>query len=220
MQFYLAYGAMLMLAPRRTTVTVLLTLLAVAPAYRLALAAFVPWSSEAIGWLIHAGPMTQADAFAAGGILGFMMHYRMLTRRLALLLLRYGLLAFLAFTLVFVLLRPLPVYDLIRALAQYTAITALFAGAVALAATDEPWLRWLTGHRLLQRIGVISYGAYILHVLPLAFGPGDLSPPLKFAVVWPLTLVLAEISFRTIENRSWRIAMAGFSGAARLRGWT
>lgn len=199
MQFYVVYGALLFLAPRRVTILALLAMLFVAPLYRLGLAAMVPGPGDWRGWLIHAGPLTQADSFAAGCLLAFAAKYSKVDLRLAGELLMIALIC-----VVLVLLGRLiehHVYYPLRAPFQYAAMTWFFA-AVCAAALVVPWR-----FPRLERIGLVSYGAYMLHETLLdAVTATGLPPVAVFAISYPLVIGAAELSYRFFESRFYRSA--------------
>lgn len=76
---------------------------------------------------------------------------------------------------------------------------------------EDHGVAWLLNSRVLARIGVVSYGMYMLHMLAVntvkaGFGRfGFESAPLKFALAFCLTYVAAEISFRILESPLLRL---------------
>ena len=91
----------------------------------------------------------------------------------------------------------------------YSTITGLACGLIALILAGEPWL--LAGCRLplLRPIGRVSYGAYVFHLPVLALyqflwpahsAAFSLTHSLaKFAFGYPVTLLIAFLSFRYFE---------------------
>lgn len=230
MQFYLVYGTALILAPRRAVVYLLFAALLVAPAARLSASwwfAGLGLDSETSAFRIYSGPFLHIDAFAAGGLLAFAAYNATLTR-LSRPLAVWGFAALLLYCVSYFVLNRLAgahgldtlrnivsgvLWGQYREVFVYSAVAAPAAGLVALAATNDPWVSWLLRHRLLQRVGEISYGAYIFHVLGIAAAAYllglfvDLSAhPVMgrlalFALSYTATIAAAELSFRTFKAR-------------------
>jgi peptidoglycan/LPS O-acetylase OafA/YrhL len=90
----------------------------------------------------------------------------------------------------------------------YGAVTGLAGAIVALILAGEGWLLTMCRLPLLQPIGRVSYGAYIYHVPVLMlhnalFGSAAASSLAfslgKFALAYPLTLLVAFLSYRYFE---------------------
>lgn len=233
MQFYLVYGVILVFAPRRIVVALLFAALPLAPALR-GLASegltALAWADEAKAYAIYSGPFLHMDAFATGSLLAFASR-RQLLARIATPLAVFGLLALAAYAVTYVYVNHAIVgargIDVLRNVVSgivwgqhreifaYSAIIAASAGLVALAATRHPALDWLLRHPVLQRIGEISYGAYVYHALAITIAwqllfrhvdvPADGLPVpyrlLLFCSSFVLTIAMAEISFRYFEGR-------------------
>jgi peptidoglycan/LPS O-acetylase OafA/YrhL len=87
----------------------------------------------------------------------------------------------------------------------YSIVSGLAFGLIALILTGEPWLLAFCRLPLLRPIGRVSYGAYIFHLPVLALWPAQsgafsLTHSLsKFAFGYPITLLIAFLSFRYFE---------------------
>ena len=96
----------------------------------------------------------------------------------------------------------------------YSALNAAAAGLVALAATRDRLVARALRPAALQRIGTISYGAYVWHALAitlvgtaLAAAPGLSGAQgslvfrlALFVLSYALTIAVAELSFRSLET--------------------
>jgi peptidoglycan/LPS O-acetylase OafA/YrhL len=92
----------------------------------------------------------------------------------------------------------------------YTTIIGLAFGLIALILAGEPWLVAVCRLPLLRPIGRVSYGAYMLHLPVLALfeflRPANSAPFLlthslgKFAFGYPVTLLIAFLSFHYLEG--------------------
>ena len=92
-------------------------------------------------------------------------------------------------------------YYALRAPFAYAAMTWFFA-AVCAAALVVPWR-----FPRLERIGLVSYGAYMLHETLLdALTATGLPPVAVFAISYPLVIGAAELSYRFFESRFYRSA--------------
>lgn len=231
MQFYAVYGLALFMASRRTVLVLLFLALAVSPAMRLAASILVSgagWTSEASAYAIYSGSFLHTDSFATGALLAMARQNGILARIARPLAAAGGILLALYAT-VFVGLnhaageRGLDMFRNVisgiawgqhREVLLYTALAAASGGLVALAATRDPLVDWLLRHRLLQRIGEISYGAYVYHSLAitvciplfLRFANTPDGIPLGwriacFAASYLLTLIVAWLSFKYFESR-------------------
>jgi peptidoglycan/LPS O-acetylase OafA/YrhL len=93
-------------------------------------------------------------------------------------------------------------------LAQSLVLTA-FVGACVV--REDHGLSWLLRNRLLARVGVVSYGMYLFHMLAVnaarrgLAGVGLEEPMLAFGVALLLTYACAELSFRFIESPILRL---------------
>ena len=233
MQFYLIYGVLLVFAPRRIVIALLLASLLVAPAMRAIASAgldTLDCTSEAKAYAIYAGPFLHVDAFAMGSLLAFASRRQLLARNAApLAVAGFVVLVSYAATYVYVnfavvgarnvdVLRNVVsgiMWGQHREVFAYSAIIAAAGGLVALAATRHAAVDWLLRHPVLQRIGEISYGAYVYHSLAITIAwrllfrhidvPQDGLPVphrlLLFGVSYLLTIAMAELSFRYFESR-------------------
>jgi peptidoglycan/LPS O-acetylase OafA/YrhL len=87
-------------------------------------------------------------------------------------------------------------YYVMRAPFEYAAMTWFFA-AVCAAALLVPWR-----FPVLERIGLVSYGAYMLHdALLSAVAATGLRPTAVFILGYPLVIGAAELSYRFFESR-------------------
>ncbi len=231
MQFYLLFGLVLVYASERVAKIIFATALVAAPLLRLLASdvlARYGWSIDP-AFAIYSGSLLHSDSFAAGALLAFAMRdgkLRPIARPLALM----GAVALLSYVLFYVGVNGMDgatgidqlrnvisgvLWGQYRQVFVYSALAAACAGLVAMAACRDPLLEWLLGKPLLQRIGYVSYGAYVFHslvifvvlaVLELWLGiiPGEYSLGLRLltlAIAYPVTLVAAEMSFRFFESR-------------------
>lgn len=231
MQFYAVYGFLWFMVSRRTVVVFLLVALLASPVLRLAasfLVAHLGWNSEASAYAIYSGSFLHTDSFATGALLA-LAGQRGILGRTARPLAVAGSVTLAIYALVYICLNYAAggrgqdmfrnilsgiLWGQYREVFLYTAIAAAAGGLVALAATRDPLIDWLLRHRLLQRIGEISYGAYVYH--PLAIMVSILlmstffqTPPENWSIGWKiirflasytLTLMAAELSFRYFES--------------------
>lgn len=92
--------------------------------------------------------------------------------------------------------------------AQSAAFTMLIASCVI---REDHGLSWLLRLPMLTRVGVVSYGMYLLHMLAVnavrAILPrvGIDSPPLTFVLALLSAYILAEISYRVFESPILRL---------------
>jgi len=232
MQFYLIYGVAFFLASRRGVITLLVALLLSAPLLRYAVATWLAtlgWGAEASAYAVYAGPFLHTDAFAAGALLAF-AHRAGRLPALARLLAIAGLAALGAYAACYLwvnwALRGATGVEILRNVVSgillgehrevflYSAVNLASAGLVALAATDDPLVRFALRPRLLRRIGEISYGAYVYHAAAVFLtlvalrhflGVGDdltvAERLLLFVGAYGSTLLLAELSYRYVESR-------------------
>lgn len=232
MQFYLLYGLGLFWGARRVLLGALALALTVTPLLRAAAAAWLSargWVAGDAAYAIYAGPLLHQDAFAAGALLAFASRAGLL-ERLARPLALLGVAALAAYALTYVwvnhallgargicVLRNVVsgiLFGQGREVFLYSALNAAAAGLVALAATRDRLVDGLLRPAVLQRIGAISYGAYVWHALAitlagmalaeapgLAGTQGSLAFRLAlFTFSYALTIAVAELSFRKLER--------------------
>jgi peptidoglycan/LPS O-acetylase OafA/YrhL len=232
MQFYLIYGVVLFACARRTVIRLLLAALLLGPTLRAGASIWLQargWADGNASYAIYAGPFLHVDVFAAGALLAFAEHGGLL-RRVARPLFAAGAAALAVYCVVFmgmnVIVRGREGVDILRDVISgvpfgdgrevllYSALAAASAGVVALAATDDRFARGLLAHRITQRIGVVSYGAYVYHGVGIGLAYpalratlGDLlaldsllGRLILFSLAFALTLLFAEVSFRTVER--------------------
>jgi peptidoglycan/LPS O-acetylase OafA/YrhL len=230
MQFYAVYGVLLFLVSRRTVVVLLLFALLASPILRLAasfLVAYLGWDSEASAYAIYSGSFLHTDSFATGALLALGGQKEVLGR-IARPLAAAGGVILAVYASVYVSLnyaageRGVDMFRNVisgiawgqyREVFLYTAMAAASGGLVALAATRDPLINWLLKPRLLQRIGEVSYGAYVYHPLAIMvtslllaafFQPEEWSigwKAVRFLASYMLTVAAAELSFRCFESR-------------------
>lgn len=233
MQFYLLYGLGLFWGSRRVLLGALVLALAVTPLLRAAAAAWLSaqgWTAGDAAYAIYAGPLLHQDAFAAGALLAFASRAGLL-ERLARPLALLGVAALAGYALTYVWVNHAVLgargIDVLRNVVSgvlfgqgrevflYSALNAAAAGLVALAATRDRLIARALRPAALQRIGAISYGAYVWHALAimlvgmaLAAAPGLSGAQgslvfrlALFALSYALTIAVAELSFRTLERR-------------------
>jgi peptidoglycan/LPS O-acetylase OafA/YrhL len=231
MQFYVLYGILLFMASRQTLVAVLFFALLAAPVLRLIASIFIGgsgWNNEASAYAIYSGSFLHIDSFATGALLAIAAQNGSL-HRIARPLTIAGFACLAGYAAVYVTLnytsgeRGVDMFRNVvsgiiwgqhREVFLYSAMAAASAGLVSLAAIKDPLIHWLLKSRILQRIGEISYGAYIYHGLAISITmvlfveffslPADnwsLGWRIaRFIVSYTLTIALAELSFRYFEG--------------------
>ena len=231
MQFYLVYGIVLVCASERTTRRFLVAALFVAPLARLIASDALlglGWQPQDLAYAIYSGSLLHADSFAAGALLAFANRDGRL-QRLARPLAALGIAAFVAYAVFYVGMNRLDgetgldqlrnvvsgtLWGQYRQVVLYSVLAAAAGGLVAMAACRDPLLEWLLGRRPLQRIGEISYGAYIFHALAIWLTMQAMAPYVDlsedrpivislaiFTIAYAATIVTAELSFRFYEAR-------------------
>lgn len=234
MQFYLFYGVALFFLPRRVLVGLLVATLFIVPLLRFAASTELAargWSNQEAAFAIYSAPVLQNDSFALGALLAFANHRRILDR-LARPLMLVGIAFLSIYFLVYVEINRVIdgaagvnsirnilsgiLFGQHREVFAYSCLALACAGLVAVAASGRSTiLNGLLGHRALQRIGEISYGAYVLHWLlltTLTNGFGWLTGmpfpqesigarTALFLVLYCLTIAAAELSYRYFESR-------------------
>ncbi len=234
MQFYLVFGICLILLPRRWLIALLFVVLLATPVARWVISlrlAEAGLGDEASAFILYSGAFLHTDIFAAGALLAFADRHGFLDR-IARPLACAGMAALIAYCAFYVWINFTMhhadgmdafrnivsgvLWGQYREVFVYSALGAAATGLVALAATNDPLTDRLLRHRLLQRIGETSYGAYIFHALAIVVGvellsvvfePGEHSLAdrlLLFAVSYAVTVAAAELSYRHFESRFTR----------------
>lgn len=229
MQFYVVYGAIAYFAPVRVTRAVLVCFLVAAPLARwLTGAALAHLDPEAAAYIIYSAPGLHFDSFAWGCLLAMAQMSRPI-ERLATPLALAGAAAIGLYLSAYMAVNYLVLHrhgtDIVRDIISgimygqgrevfaYTALGLGFLGLVALTAARSKLVQPVTGLAGLQWIGRISYGCYIYHALCLhvissaVTGHWEVSKDLPvagriivFALTLPLTLAIAQLSFRYVEQ--------------------
>lgn len=234
MQFYLLFGVALFFLPRRILVVLLFATLLVAPLLRFAVSAELTtlgWGHEAIAFAVYVAPFLHNNSFAVGALLAFASHHRFLDR-IAWPLALAGVAVLCAYCIIYVHIGRTVLgttgidsfrnivsgilYGQHREVFVYSSLAIAFAGVVALAATGRSRVvNWFLGYPALQRIGEISYGAYVLHLLVITivldafvaitgipFPKHSVGARIAlFVVAYGLTIAGAELSYRYFETR-------------------
>jgi len=237
MQFYLFFGFAFAFLPRSALTAVLVGLLVIAPALRLIGGEWFQGAGlpplQAAFAVYTFSPM-HFDSFAAGALLALTRSHWVRRKwgpaDRAQILLTVGALAVVAYAGVYVLVNRAHgaaglglfrnilsgvLFGDLRQVWLYSALAALFSGALAVTlARAGAWAR-ITGSSLLQTVGRVSYGGYVYHPLcvqgvarllhvvvrsgtsmagKLEFGV------LVFALALPATVSLALVSYSFVER--------------------
>jgi peptidoglycan/LPS O-acetylase OafA/YrhL len=246
MQFYVAYCWLLCFGSRRLLWTVLIALIPLCPLLRLALGAALSangWAPIDSAFAVYAAPGLHFDSFAMGALLALGQEQGRL-RQWARPLAAIGLLALAAYCGLYLavngLVRHARGVDIARDVISgilageqreawvYSAIGLAMAGLVALAADRDPWVRPIFGIRMLQQLGLISYGVYLFHQIGLrlvtqGLALSGLDPRAdslamhgaRFLLGGGLAVALAYVSFHWFETpmRRWIAGRQGEPGA-------
>lgn len=232
MQFYAVYGVLLFLMSRNRLMVLLACSIVTAPVLRMLASIYISgfgWDSEAMAFAIYAGSFLHVDAFAVGALLA-MATQKGLIERIARPLAATGFSVLGCYAIIYVSINYSSgargidafrnvisgiIWGQYREVFLYSAVVMASGGLVALAAVKDPLVDWLLRSRVLQRIGEISYGAYVYHALAIVlcwsflrevFGvPGDDWPLhwriARFVLSYTLTIVAAELSYHYFETR-------------------
>lgn len=228
MQFYLIYGAVAYLTHPSVTRRLLIALVVAAPLARWITGLFLfEIDPEQAAYIIYSGTGLHFDSFAMGCLLA-LAQTKMPMQRMAAPLAALGGAALglyvATYVIVNVLVRERQGIDIItdivsgvlfgegRRVALYTALGLACLGLLALTVARSRLVQWLTGQKVLQWIGRISYGGYIYHelgirlaMLALVGSGADLSSqPMSiriatFVVALGVTLLMAQASFWLFE---------------------
>lgn len=200
--FYLVWPFVVLRTPRRVVVVVVLAVIALAPLLR----AFELPRIGAVG--VYVTTHCRCDTLAWGALLALAWHgaARERLRRLAGWLLLPSL-ACIAWVLV-VPLSPVvePAPPEWFHVGGYTAVAASFTVWCAFAVAPPAWLQRSLGNTALTRIGRISYGLYVWHVLTAELAVRGLArlhleagEPLLVAAWLTLLFTTAALSYRWFE---------------------
>lgn len=226
MQFYAVYGVTLCVASRRFNIWLLIAMLAIGPVARFVMSMALHRTgveSGLLAYMVYARPGLHVDIFAMGALLAFAADRWPITR-FARPLFAIGLACLLLYVGVYLLVNVRVVgtqgitsfRNVISGILEgqwrevfvYSAVGAVATGTVALAAARDPIVGPILRLRPLQFVGVISYGAYLYHLLvmlsisklfPAAAEPAITHKIFQFVVSYPLVIALAWLSFTFIE---------------------
>ncbi|MFC6445795.1 acyltransferase family protein [Shinella zoogloeoides] len=228
MQFYALYGFLFAYLSGKRLLQALMAMLILSPVARGVAGMLAPeilGSDLAVAYGIYATSFLHFDSFAIGALLalnwsfvrdrgGERLLFSIGTAALGLYVLVYAgvnhfLLGRTGVDIVRDILSGI-MYGNGREIWLYSAVALFACGVLAwTAAGTAPW-RTLTGVRLFQRIGEVSYGAYIFHALAITLvfnlvgGDSESSPVgLRIAVFVAASLIAtgaAMLSFRYIEK--------------------
>lgn len=201
-QYYLIWPLLLLILPRRMVLPVLILLIAVNVAGIMGV--FVPLGINAIDWgnLHFALPNATYAPILMGSVLAVVLN-----RRSAFCYLwpvfgaRGAPLIALVFLILVIKLSPADLRGYPN-LAIHLSMTAML---LALVIREDNIMSPVMRYRPIARIGEISYGIYLYHLFALSLvdglarHAGISSPWLKLLTYVPLSILMAEISFRTYE---------------------
>jgi peptidoglycan/LPS O-acetylase OafA/YrhL len=223
-QFYLLFPLLFAFLSRRWLFIALWSCIILAPALRAALVWWLqpqPWNDTDKFLFIYFFAPAHFDAFAAGALIALARPYFEFRWDNARFLLLLSVCAALTYSAIYWIIDTnttgLPrclfcywIWGEGRQIWVYSIIVALSASGIALILAGEGWLIKACRFPLLQPIGRISYGAYVYHVAVLILIDTLLLTPEtrkifwiasvgKFAVGYPLTLLIAFMSYRYLE---------------------
>jgi peptidoglycan/LPS O-acetylase OafA/YrhL len=196
-QFYIFWPAIILLAPRRHLLTILLAVIAIAPIYRLLAGFFLGFSHNAVGIVTIAC----LDSLGVGALLAYVENDDCQRG----MLLKAGLWSL-----------PVPLFVVlfgttqnIMLLSTFCALAFAWIIACSMRGPSKRWAFDFLRSRLLVNIGVVSYGAYVFHLAAAglvhkayfyAFGQELDRGALLFALGSTLTLVMAMVSWKLFEK--------------------
>jgi peptidoglycan/LPS O-acetylase OafA/YrhL len=198
-QFYLFWPAVILLAPRRYLFAILLALIASAPIYRL-VANLADLPENAIGIV----PIACLDSLGVGALLAYFEHDD--RRRGILLKLGFWALPVPVFVAFFGTLQSAFVDSFARTLC---ALAFAWIIAHSVSGSSKTFVFGVLRSHVLVKIGVVSYGAYIVHLAAAefvnkaysyAFGQWLDRGALLFVLGSTLTLIIATASWMLFEK--------------------
>jgi peptidoglycan/LPS O-acetylase OafA/YrhL len=227
-QFYLIYPFLFVFLSRRWLVVALWGCIVLTPVGRAVITLWFDSVSHDDLWKafsLYAFSPAQFDAFSAGALLAlfrpFLTSRPQFARKTAVIALGAGLVYACAYIGLNVAHHELGkdtfrnifsgiLWGQGRQIWLYSVIGGLSASIIALILSGEPRLRAVCRIPLLQPIGRISFGAYVYHAAVLGLYQ-MLWPPVgtvysttyslgKFAVAYPITILIAFLSFRYFEQ--------------------
>lgn len=224
-QFYVFWPLLIFLTPERWQKRLFLAVIVLAPFFRLATAyalrsGLFPFFTSDIPLGIYPLPWTHMDAFAMGA---YISRYEIPRPQLQLVIL-LALVPLAGFTSQYIssgTLTPsgtlmdltslgytFPIANALKHIWGYSLLNYLFAVLIYCVARQGLFVRWL-GWKPLVYLGKISYGMYVFHfgmtwfaarIRDIAPVSEDLAKPLTALLAFALTLALASLSYRFIEN--------------------
>lgn len=226
-QFYLIFPFLFAFLSRRRLVMALGICIIFSPVLRFLLTYWFDSFSQDNLWKafsLYAFAPAHFDAFSAGALLALFRPFLASRLRFARVFLAVALGVAIAYACIYVCINASAqgfgkdsirnVFSGIlwgegRQIWLYSTVTGLAFGLIALILAGEPWVLAVCRLPLLRPIGRVSYGAYILHlpvlmlyefVWPANRAAFSLTHSLgKFAFVYPVTLLVAFLSFRYFE---------------------
>lgn len=199
-QYYMIWPVLLMLAPRRWILPILLGLITVNVLGHMGLLAWTGISRMTFGPMtLHLPPyapilMGSVVAIVLHNPRGFAMLEPVLARRGTVLV---------SFALLGLALSVLP--GRVLGWPAFLIHCAMCLVLITCVMREDHALRAVLAYPIIARIGQISYGMYLYHLMFLAVGQkildvmGLYSPPALFLFYFTLTVIASEISFRTFE---------------------
>lgn len=199
-QYYLVWPLLLLLLPRRWIVPVLLALITVNVLGHMGLLNWMAPTATHLGPLkFHLPPYAP---ILMGSVAAIALHNGRIFALLEPVLARRGAIL-VSFALLIAALQLLPGAVIgWRAFIIHLAMSLVVVTSVM---REDHALRWALTNRAVVRIGQISYGMYLYHLLVLVAGSkvlvalGLYSGPALFFFYYALTVIVSEISFRTLE---------------------
>lgn len=239
-QFYIFFPLLFLLLDRRHFLKACLGLLIAGPFIRLFTSLSSQTVSDEPGWLafsVYANSFCHFDAFIAGAVLAVLRREVQQNRAILRVLWPIAIGAGGLFCVAYVLLNARNgetgvnllrniisgnMYGEGREVFVYTVTTLLAVALIASCILRHPLTRFLAWGPLVY-VGKVSYGGYVYHALVLyviesVSDLGSETAPvwqrlLTFAIVWPITLAAAGLSYRYFESRFMaprvRLAPAG-----------
>lgn len=246
MQFYFVYGLVAYFLPMAVTKRLLWCFVVMAPLGRLVVSAMLAGQDpEAAAYIIYSAPGLHFDIFAMGCLFAI-ARLTVPLERMLWPIVRLGCMAVglyvVSYVAINVVIRDREGLEIVRDVVsgvlygqgrEVLIYTALGLGSLALLALTlarHPVVQWVTGVSFLQRIGRVSYGCYIYHLLCLnvaaliiggkwggTYTYGVSQRIMVFVAGLALTIALAQLSWRFLEQPA-AAAVKRFGSKAGLAG--